>query len=97
MSLSSGIQDLIYDIDAMIDASSGDVSMLEDKSRMLNAALLRQAAIEIKSATEEYLDALQCLNDAKACFASATKGLHKSHDLVEKITRVVEAVERILS
>lgn len=97
MSLSSGIQSLIYDIDAVLEASSGDVSMLEDKRRMLDAALLRQAAIEVKAATQDYLNAKQCLDEAKACLASATEGLQKTQEFIEKVAKVVEAVGRLLT
>lgn len=96
MSLSSGIQSLIYDIDTLLDASAGDIAILEDQRRLLDAALLREAAIEIKSATQDYLHAKQCLDDAKACFASATESLQKTQDFIEKITKVIEAVERLL-
>jgi hypothetical protein len=97
MSLSSEIQNLIYDIDAMIDASFGDTEVLEDKRRMLNAALLRQAAIEVRAATQDYLNAKQCLDEAKACLASATESLQKKQEFIEKVAKVVEAVGRLLT
>lgn len=96
MSLSSGIQSLIYDIDTLLDASADDVAILEDQRRLLDAALLREAAIEINSATQDYLNAKQCLDDAKACFASATEDLQKTQNFIEKVTKVVAAVERLI-
>ncbi|MDF1629109.1 MAG: hypothetical protein P1U78_04855 [Alcanivoracaceae bacterium] len=97
MTLSEEIQGLIYDVDAILDGSSGHVGSLESLREKLGIALLRQSAIEMKAATEDYLHAKQCLDEAKSCVASATTDLQKTQTFIEKVTKVVSAVERLIS
>jgi hypothetical protein len=96
MSLSDSIQALIYDIDTLLDGGSDCQEELLDKRRSLDTTLLRRAAIEVKAATQGYLDTMVCIDEAKSCFVEATESLEKVQSFIEKLAKVVEGVERLI-
>ena len=96
MTLSEQLQSFIYELDDLLDSDAEGLTGLEDLSESLNQALVNADKMEIKKATAEYLEAKRCLDEACACVKEATDDLGKSQHFIQTLTKVVEAIGRIV-
>lgn len=92
--LTEQLQSLIYDIDELIDEGCTSSDLCDLRQRIFES-LSNKQAIEIQSATDKYKEAVECLSDAKNSVTSCIGDLSNTADMIDKVTKVVKAVQKL--
>ena len=96
MSLSQSLQNLAYDLDFVLDSGCAHREKIKKFRRQINSALMNAAQIDLDNATAAYQEAKQCIDDACQDVLTATENLSHTNKFIEKLTKVVAAVEKLL-
>ncbi|KGD62383.1 hypothetical protein F1529_03655 [Alcanivorax sp. VBW004] len=92
--LTDQLQSFIYDLDKLIDRGSYDSELLALRRRIFEL-LSKKQAIEIKKATTRYHEAIECLSEAKESVTRCLGSLSSTAEMIDKVTKVVNAVQKL--
>ena len=92
--LTDQLQSFIYDLDKLIDQGCYDSDLIALRGRIFEL-LSKKQAIEIRKATTKYHEAIECLSEAKDSVTTCLGNLSNTADMIEKVTKVVKAVQKL--
>lgn len=90
MSLSQELQNLMYDLSDFSDLR------VRDRANRVGHLLTVVSQREISSFTSQYQEAERALGSARNACAKARKELDEIADMIEKVDKVISAIERLV-